>query len=431
MTPTASPSRSKSAQPSPRATVKATTEAVAPPAGKPAVKLPRRWVESVLPGELPQMAREIIRQVRADIPEYRRAMDGPYGRSIRASTEKALLGFMTQFFRTGELAPDSEQFFRDLGRGEALEGRSYDMLQAAYRTGALTAWRRIVRACEREPLPAEILGPLAESIFDFADRLARLSGEGFAAAQGDDAEVTARLRARLARMIVSQPETPIEAIHEAALRLGWPIPERLAVLDVRFDGDEPDPAGLADLVCDAPVEWEQAGRLIVLPAPVDCDAITRVASKLSGVRVSVGATMYFADAPQSLRWARLATRLRDDGVLPDKQVTICDENLPTLLVHAEPAVTELLVTRRLQPLLALSGTRRLKFGRLLSAWLECGGSQAELAEAMSTHRQTLHYRVGRLQAMFGAQLHDSAARVEILLALRAVLPRWEQEVAPR
>jgi hypothetical protein len=358
-------------------------------------------------------------------------MDGPYGRSIRASTEKALLGFMTQFFRSGELAPDSEQFFRDLGRGEALEGRSYDMLQAAYRTGALTAWRRIVRACEREPLPAEILGPLAESIFDFADRLARLSGEGYAAAQGDDAEVTARMRARLARMIVSQPETPIEAIHEAALRLGWPIPERLVVLDVRFDGEEPGPGELVDLVCDAPVEWEQAGRLIVLPAPVDCDAISRVASKLSGVRVSVGATMHFSDAPQSLRWARLATRLRDEGILPDEQVSFCDENLPTLLVHAEPAVTELLVARRLQPLLALSSARRLKFGRLLSAWLECGGSQAELAEAMSTHRQTLHYRVGRLQAMFGAQLRDPAARVEILLALRAVLPSWEQEVAPR
>jgi DNA-binding PucR family transcriptional regulator len=112
-------------------------------------------------------------------------------------------------------------------------------------------------------------------------------------------------------------------------------------------------------------------------------------------------------------------------------VTFCDENLPTLLVHAEPAVTELLVARRLQPLLALSGARRLKFGRLLSAWLECGGSQAELAESMSTHRQTLHYRVGRLQAMFGAQLRDPDARVEILLALRAVLPSWEKEIAPR
>jgi hypothetical protein len=424
MTSTASPVR-----PTPAPNTEAATKPVGPPAGKPVVNLPRRWIESVLPAELPQMAREIIRQVRADIPEYRRAMDGPYGRSIRASTEKALLGFMTQFFRTGELSADSEQFFRELGRGEALEGRTYDMLQAAYRTGALTAWRRIVRACEREPLPADIVGPLAESIFGFADRLARLSSEGYAAAQGDDAEVTARMRARLARMIVSQPETPVEAIHEAAVRLGWPIPERLVVLDVRFDDAEPDPAELADLACDAPVEWEQAGRLIVLPAPADCDAIARVASKLPGVRISVGASMQFADAPQSLRWARLATRLRDDGVLPDEQVLVCEENLPTLLVHAEPAITELLVTRRLAPLLALSGARRLKFGRLLSAWLECGGSQAELAEAMSTHRQTLHYRVGRLQAMFGDQLHDPAARVEILLALRAVLPRWESEAA--
>lgn len=394
---------------------------------QPAVNLPRRWIDSVLPAELPQMAREIIRQVRAEIPEYRRAMDGPYGRSIRASTEKALLGFITQFFRTGELSAESEQFFRDLGRGEALEGRNSDMLQAAYRTGALTAWRRIVRACEREPLPPDIIGPLAESIFGFADQLARLSSEGYAAAQGDDAEVTARMRARLARMIVSQPDTPIEAIHEAAVRLGWPVPERLVVLDVRFDGAEPDAVELADLVCDAPVESEQAGRLIVLPAPADCHAIARVARKLPDVRVSIGATMHFADASQSLRWARLATRLRDEGILPDEQVTVCDDNLPTLLVHAEPAVTELLVSRRLQPLLALSGVRRLKFARLLSAWLECGGSQAELAEAMSTHRQTLHYRVGRLQAMFGDQLRDPAARVEILLALRAVLPQWERD----
>ena len=54
-----------------------------------------------------------------------------------------------------------------------------------------------------------------------------------------------------------------------------------------------------------------------------------------------------------------------------------------------------------------------------------GGSQSVLAEALSTHRQTMHYRVGRLQAMFGEQLQDADARVEILLALRAVLPSWE------
>ena len=73
--------------------------------------------------------------------------------------------------------------------------------------------------------------------------------------------------------------------------------------------------------------------------------------------------------------------------------------------------------------------RRLKFARLLAAWLEYGGSQAELAQTMQAHRQTVHYRIGRLQAMFGDQLADRDARVELLLALRWVLPQWEREAA--
>ena len=376
----------------------------------PVVNLPRRWIDSVLPAELPAMAREIIRRIRADIPEYRRAMDGPYGRSIRASVERALVGFMTQFFRAGELSAESEQFFRDLGRGEALEGRTHDVLQAAFRTGTLAAWHRIVLATEREPLPAEVIGPFAESIFAFADRLARLSSEGYAAAQDDDAGVAARLRARLARMIVTQPSVPLQAISEAAARLGWPIPDRVAVLDVAGDDVE--------FGAEALVDGEQ--RVVVLPAPVKASALQG-----HGAKIAIGCSLAFTDAAQSLRWARLAARLRDQGVLADEQVMVCDDHVPVLLLHAEPAIIELLVERRLGPLLELAPVRRLKFARLLSAWLENGGSQSDLAEAQSTHRQTMHYRIGRLQAMFGEQLQDPDARVEILLALRAVLPSWE------
>lgn len=394
---------------------------------KPRIQLPRRWVETVIPVELPQMAREIIRRIRAEIPEYRRAMDGPYGRSMREGTEKALLGFMTEFFRTGELSEQSAQFFRGLGRSEALIGRSHDVLLAAYRTGTLAAWHRILVACEREPLPGDTIGPLAETIFGFSDRLARLSSEGYAAAQSDAGELSSRQRARLARMIVSQPDTPLDAILESATRLGWQIPERVVVLDVRSDEPEPNPAMLAWLGCEALAEWEQAARLVVLPAPVDAEAVARFVKESPGMHVAVGCTMPFAEAAQSLRWARLANRLREEHVMPDQAVTMCDDHVPLLLVHADPGIVELLVERRLGPLVALPPARRLKFGRLLSAWLERGGSQAELAESMQTHRQTLHYRVGRLQAMFGAQLHDPDARVEMSLALRAVLPRWEAE----
>ncbi len=80
--------------------------------------------------------------------------------------------------------------------------------------------------------------------------------------------------------------------------------------------------------------------------------------------------------------------------------------MPTLLLHAEPELAEVLVERRLAPLAAMPLARRLKFARLLATWLEHGGSQADLAATLKEHRQTVHYRVGRLQAMFGDQLTD-------------------------
>lgn len=390
------------------------TEPPTPPAAvaqfaTPIVNLPRRWTDAVLPVELPVMAREIIRRIRADIPEYRRAMDGPYGRSMRAGVEKALIGFMTEFFRTGALSAESAAFFRDLGRTEAREGRAHDVLQSAFRTGALAAWHRIVLACDREPLPAKQIGPLAEAIFGFSDQLARLSSEGYAEAQGDDDGAGLRHRTRLARLIVSQPDVAPEAVTEAAERLSWPIPDKVCVLDVAQPaGIDFGPMALPD--CDQ--------RVVVLPAPVDVETLPR------GSFV-VGCTLPFAEAGASLRWARLAARLRAEGVLPDDAVTVCDEHVPMLLLHAEPELINLLVDRRLGPLLSLPAARRIKFARLLSAWLENGGSQAELAGLLHTHRQTLHYRVGRLQALFGEQLQDPDARVEILLALRAVLPQWE------
>ncbi|HET6877654.1 MAG TPA: helix-turn-helix domain-containing protein, partial [Jatrophihabitans sp.] len=202
---------------------------------------------------------------------------------------------------------------------------------------------------------------------------------------------------------------------------------QVVVLDIHYDLAEPDPypALLAGLGPDALAEIEPGSRLVVLPAPADLAAVTAVSAMLPGSRISVGCTLALPQAGQSLRWARLASRLRVAGLLPDEPVLVCDEHVPLLLLEGEPGLADVLVRRRLEPLLALPEARRLKFARLLSAWLEHGGSQAELAQQLGAHRQTLHYRIGRLQEMFGAQLRDAQARVEILLALRAALPRWE------
>ncbi|HET6877903.1 MAG TPA: hypothetical protein VFH38_10270, partial [Jatrophihabitans sp.] len=245
--------------------------ALADRAGRSPAVMPRRWAELVLPAELPALRREIMRRIGQEIPEYRVVRDGLRHKSLRESTEAALLGFSGPYFRTGALGSDTEQFFRDLGRREAMAGRGADVAQTAFRVGALAAWRRVLTVCEREPLPADTVGALAESIFGFADRLARLTAEGHAAAQGSDSVVGARLRARLARMICNQPEGSLELIRDLAARLDWPVPEQVVVLDIHYDLAEPDPypALLAGLGPDALAEIEPGSRLVVLPAPAD------------------------------------------------------------------------------------------------------------------------------------------------------------------
>jgi hypothetical protein len=385
-------------------------------------RLPRRWIETVLPAELPQIAREICRRIQEEIPEYRFAADGDHVRMLRESTEKAVLTFVTQIFRTGELTTDAEEFFRSRGRIEAGEGRSLDALLAAFRLGSLVAWRRLVAATERDPLPSEVVGRLAELVFSFADRLAQLASEGFAEA-GDDVDAHARLRTRLARMVLSQPAVPVDSVAELAARAGWDLPERVVVLEL--DGVT-DPLTLVALGTDALVDHDQVKPVAVLRAPLDADALAATLERI-GVRAVAGCTVALADASKSLRWARLAARLRDGAELPATRLTVCDDHAPTLLLHSVPGVGEVLVERRLGPLAALPLARRLKFARLLAAWLEYGGSQADLAQTMHAHRQTVHYRIGRLQAMFGDQLLDREARVELLLALRWALPQWERE----
>ena len=261
-------------------------------------------------------------------------------------------------------------------------------------------------------------------MFSFADRLAQLAADGFADGRAEDGDGHGRLRTRLVRMILNQPATSAESIIELAARIGWPVPERVVVMELAGTGRSANPAFGPQALGD----HEQATPLALLPAPFDAAALVEAVGA-AGERAVVGCTVPLADAPKSLRWARLAGRLRDDGVLPDHDLVLCDDHVPTLLLHAEPAISEVLVARRLQPLAELPLARRLKFARLLAAWLEYGGSQAELAQIMQAHRQTVHYRIGRLQAMFGAQLADRDARLEILLALRWALPHWEREAA--
>ncbi|HTZ44259.1 MAG TPA: helix-turn-helix domain-containing protein [Jatrophihabitans sp.] len=395
-------------------------------------RLPPRWQQVLIPAEVPGLAREIVAVIRQQIPEYRRSLDGPYGRAIRRGVEEALASFVGQLGRHGGPAPAHLEVFRSLGRNEALEGRSHDCLQQAYRIGSRLAWRRIMRLNEVDPLLPGTVAKLAAAMHAYVDNLAAISASGFAEAALRGDELDAHRRVRLVQLLLDQPASPGAAIAELAGQLGWQLPAEVVLVDVA-DSADLDDRQLAELARTAlgPAALGgrvSAGSVLLAPGPLTAGQRAGIAAAAVKAPLSVGCSVPLAQAPTSLRWAQLASRLVAARTLVESGPVFCDEHLTELLLQSERPLHEQLVRRRLAPLCALSPAKRVKYGRLLSSWLELGCSQGELAGLLGLHRQTVHYQFTRLADLFGEQLHDRTARVELLLALRAALPDWQADL---
>jgi len=66
------------------------------------------------------------------------------------------------------------------GMGEARQGRSTDVLLAAFRSGARTAWREWSAVAVTHQLPGDQLAVFAERVFAYIDRLSAASVAGHA-----------------------------------------------------------------------------------------------------------------------------------------------------------------------------------------------------------------------------------------------------------
>lgn len=93
----------------------------------------------------------------------------------------------------------------------------------------------------------------------------------------------------------------------------------------------------------------------------------------------------------------------------------------------DPAQEESLAADRLAPLTEMAPKRRLTYAELASALLELADRRDGAPGVFDIPKSTLYYRIKRVEELFGKDWHDRDARVEIMLALRAVLPRWRAE----
>jgi len=377
-------------------------------------------VAHVLRPELPPLADEIIAAVFEGVPEYRRPLEGPFGRGLRVGVQEALSQFMEMIEHHDRArAERARELYVNLGRGEMLAGRTLDALLAAYRLGARVAWRRLAAAGAAGGLPPETLYLLAEAIFAYIDELSAESVEGYAQEQSAAAGEAQRRRRVLVRLLVQRPPADPAAIAAAAVDARWELPRTLAALTL--EGEDPDRlAGrLGAGAIAAPVS-ELSCALV--PDPDAPGRRAELERRLRGAQAVLGPSVAWTDAPESFRRAAAVTRLVAEGIVAAHPLVSASAHSVALLLYSERALVSDLAADRLAPLAELPAGARLRLSETLRAWLDHQGRIPPIAEALHVHPQTVRYRLGRLRELFGAALEDPQARFELELALRAAGP---------
>lgn len=402
---------------------------------------------ATLAPQLPALADEVIAAIGDAVPEYRRPLEGAFGRGLRAGVRRSLQQFVELIGGPGEVSAASREIYRELGRGEQRAGRTLDALQAAYRLGARLSWRRLAAVARQQGADAETVALLAESIFAYIEEVSASSVEGFAQAEAEHAGERDRRRRRLLRLLLTGAEGAGADLGTAAAEAGWQLPARLAVLV----SDLPDASRLSTMIGAGAIGARLDELACVLVpdsgsrgASAIADAVSRVgaaeSARLAAAEdpgesarlapaetpgeppswhAALGPFLAVAEAATSFRRAQDAIELQRQGVLPQRTLVIASEHLLALLLHREPSLIAELAQRRLAPVDALAPRSRMRLQQTLLAWLKHQGSAPATAAELGVHRQTVRYRLTRLRELLGPDLDDPDRRLEIELALRA------------
>jgi hypothetical protein len=381
-----------------------------------------RSLPSVMRGELPSLTDEIIIAIRRDIPEYARSMEGPYGEALRTGVGQSLKAFVDRVADPSAPTDERDATCRLLGELEAGEGRPLDDLQAAYRIGCHTAWRRMTKVVLRQRLSASVTAALADAMFSYADELARLSAEGYRKAQATSAPSQQQCRTRLARELLVRPAAPREVLENRADHAHWRLPETVTVIALRPRGHpgEPGQADLSHIDNDVLADLDSPSPCLIVPGTVTRTLRSVLATALPGHQMAIGLNVPVDLAADSLRWAQQTLDLADQGIVQPDPVITCDKHLIEMWLLSDTTLAQEIVRRQVTVLAQIPDNERAWLIDTFEPWLERRGTAVEIGKILGIHPQTVRYRINRLKEIFGDIIDDPDQRLAFELTLRVM-----------
>ncbi|GAA2577059.1 PucR family transcriptional regulator [Actinomadura fulvescens] len=360
---------------------------------------------------VPGIAAEAVREIERELPEYVRPHDPRYAEVIGQAVEWVIGHFVDLMIEPDTPSDEILEFHRQIGVGEAKEGRSLDTWQAAMRIGAGIAVQRLTAESERQSqgFTPTATGMVAQAVFAYLDQIALAVAEGHAEASARAAGQVEGGRRRLLELLAGDAPQ-LRTIKELAGAAGWPVPQTVAAIALVERGRN---TGRPSLPPDVLVGLHVDEPFLILPDPDGPGRRQLLKNGLRGWIAAIGPTAEVTDVRTSLRWARHALDLTRRGIISDPSPVIAEEHLPVMLLMQDRDLVERVAARRLAPLQDARPAHRRRLAETLLAALECGFNATEVAARLRVHPQTIRYRMRQLEALFGTDLADPAQRLEL------------------
>ncbi|ACY98409.1 MULTISPECIES: PucR family transcriptional regulator [Thermomonospora] len=385
--------------------------------------VPRRIAEEFRP-LVPTVAAEAVAAIRRQIPEYARPADPKYAEVLRDAVEKAIGHFIDLIADPDTPWDEALEFFREIGYGEAKEGRTLDPWDTALRLGARMAIRTFGEHADRLDISRQTLGHLAEAVFAYLEILSAAAVRGHTEATARAAGELHKRRRRLIELLLTGTASP-QAVTDLARLAHWPVPRTLCVVAFHERGQSPfrPPALPPDVL----VDIDRSDPCAIVPDPDGPGRRAMLATALRDWVAAVGPTVDPMADPshtaRSLHWAREALALARRGLLPADDLVIAADHMPVLTIMRSRELVLLVAAHRLKPLQSVRPSQRVRLARTLLECLRCGFNATEVAARLQVHPQTVRYRLHQLHDLFGDILHDPERRLELEMALHAWLAR--------
>ena len=351
----------------------------------------------------------------------------PVRDDLRATCRASLERLLTQLAGDLPVDVDAAALTVDTGRRRARQGVPLEVVLRAYRQCGRLVWERM-RAVSQE----RFAGVHDAALLVVADDVWRILDASSDRLVDAYRREETRLRglelgrrwAVLEGLLAGRGREP-GAARDAARVLDLPEDAEIlcVVAPVGEADDDPLPAPAEALAGVATSIWHaRAAEVVGVIVPPE-DASAAIPAVLEALRRRARGAVGVSPVVRGLgeldvahRWARLAARTLPLGT---GAVAGLDERLPEALLGEAPDLVPRLRRAALGDLLDLPAPERDTLLATLRAVLDADGSPSHAASALYCHRNTVMYRLARIEALTGRRPADARDRLLLGLALVA------------